>query len=60
MTYRCKSKPSTVVEFISEAQLRIGEIKRLCVIYQRNGIFYVRPKEEFHAKFEVDLRPIPS
>jgi len=60
MNYRCKSKPTTIVQFVSEAQLRIGEIKRLCVIYQRDGIYYVRPKAEFFDKFELDDTPIPS
>lgn len=60
MKYRSKTKPTTVVEYISEAQLRIGETKRLCVIYEREGICYVRPKAEFFDKFKLDDIPIPS
>lgn len=60
MKYRSKTKPTTVVEYVSEAQLRIGEIKRLCVIYQRDGIYYVRPKAEFFDKFALDESVIPS
>jgi hypothetical protein len=48
------------VEFISEAQLRIGETKRLCVVYEREGYFYVRPKAEFYDKFSLDEGPKPS
>ena len=60
MKYRSKTNPSLSVQFVSEAQLRIGETKRLCVIYQRGEIFYVRPKAEFFDKFELDEQPIPS
>jgi len=54
MKYQSKTKPTVEVEFIAEAQLRIGETKRLCVIYQRGEIFYVRPKAEFFDKFVLD------
>lgn len=54
MIYRSKINPDLVVTWISEAQLRIGETKRLCVIYQRGDIFYVRPKAEFFDKFVLD------
>ena len=60
MKYRSKTKPTVVVEFVTEAQLRIGETKRLCVIYQRGDIFFVRPKAEFFDKFELDKSVIPS
>jgi hypothetical protein len=60
MKYLSKTKPTVVVEFISEAQLRIGETKRLCVIYQRGDHYYVRPKAEFFDKFVLDEQPIPS
>ncbi len=51
MTYRSKHKPTVVVEFLAEAELRIGEIRRQAVVYTRNGRNYVRPKAEFHDKF---------
>ena len=54
MKYQSKSKPTVEVEFVAEAQLRIGETKRLCVIYQRGEVFYVRPKAEFFDKFVLD------
>jgi hypothetical protein len=60
MKYLSKTKPTVQVEFVSEAQLRIGETKRLCVIYQRGEIFYVRPKAEFFDKFDLDKSVIPS
>jgi hypothetical protein len=60
MKYRSNTKPSLSVQFVSEAQLRIGETKRLCVIYQRGDLYYVRPKAEFFDKFELDKSVIPS
>jgi len=54
MKYVSKTKPTVEVEFVAEAQLRIGETKRLCVIYQRGEIFFVRPKAEFFDKFVLD------
>jgi len=60
MKYLSKTKSALVVECITEAQLRIGETKRLCVIYQRGDIFYVRPKAEFFDKFDLDKSVIPS
>lgn len=60
MKYRSKTKPTVEVEFVAEAQLRIGETKRLCVIYQREEHYYVRPKAEFFDKFELDKSVIPS
>jgi len=60
MKYLSKTKPAVVVEFVSEAQLRIGETKRLCVIYQRGEHYFVRPKDEFFDKFDLDKSVIPS
>ena len=60
MRYQSKTKPTVAVEFIAEAQLRIGETKRLCVIYQRGEIFYDRPKAEFFDKFDLDKSVISS
>lgn len=53
MTYQSKHKPTVVVEFVAEAELRIGETKRQAVVYTRNGRNYVRPKAEFHDKFSL-------
>jgi hypothetical protein len=60
MKYRSKTNQNLTVEYISEAQLRIGETKRLCVVYERGGCFYVRPKAEFYDKFCLDEGPKPS
>ncbi len=60
MKYRSKANPKVAVVLVSEAQLRIGETKRLCVVYERGGYFYVRPKAEFYDKFCLDETPIPS
>ena len=60
MKYQSKTKPTVEVEFVAEAQLRIGETKRLCVIYQRGGVFYVRPKAEFFDKFVLDEQEIQT
>ena len=60
MKYRSKANPSVIVEWISEAQLRIAETKRLAVIYRKDGILYVRPKAEFFDKFTLDESPMPS
>ena len=60
MKYLSKTKPTVEVEFIAEAQLRIGETKRLCVIYQRGEIFYVRPKAEVFDKIVLDEPQIKS
>jgi hypothetical protein len=54
MKYLSKTKPTVVVEFVAEAQLRIGETKRICVIYQRGEHYFVRPKAEFFDKFVLD------
>lgn len=60
MKYRSKANPSVIVEWVSEAQLRIAETKRLAVIYRKDAILYVRPKAEFFDKFKLDETPIPS
>lgn len=52
MTYRNRNKRSVEVEFISNAEYRIGEVRTRAVIYRRNGKYYVRGSVEFHAKFE--------
>ena len=60
MKYQSKTKPTVEVEFIAEAQLRIGETKRLCVIYQRGEHYFVRPKAEFFDKFVLDEQEIQT
>ena len=60
MKYLSKTKPTVVVEFVTEAQLRIGETKRLCVIYQRGEHYFVRPKAEFFDKFVLDEQEIQT
>jgi hypothetical protein len=60
MKYRSKTNQNLTVEYISEAQLRIAETKRLAVVYRKDGILYVRPKAEFFDKFKLDETPIPS
>jgi hypothetical protein len=60
MKYLSKTKPTVEVEFVAEAQLRIGETKRLCVIYQRGEHYFVRPKAEFFDKFVLDEPPIQT
>jgi len=44
--------PSTIVEFVAEAEYRLAEIKTAVVIYQRKGKFYVRRKVEFLSNFK--------
>ena len=54
MSYCCRTKPSLVVEIVTEsAELRLGEIRWPVVVYRRldNGTVYVRSKAEFDAKF---------
>jgi hypothetical protein len=60
MKYLSKTKPTVEVEFVAEAQLRIGETKRLCVIYQRGEHYFVRPKAEFFDKFVLDEQQIQT
>ena len=51
--FRNKVKPSTIVELVvDDAEYRLAEMKRKCVIYSRNSKFYVRERVEFYAKFE--------
>jgi hypothetical protein len=49
---------SVVVEFVSTAEMRVGETRWTAVIYARGQTLYVRPLEEFHAKFT--LQPTPA
>lgn len=58
MQFRSKTNPELVVEWVSEAQLRIAETKRLCVVYKRDGNLYVRTKAEFFDKFTLDESPV--
>lgn len=51
--YRNREHPHVKVEFVANAQFRIGEIRQECVIYTRGMKFYVRTKAEFEAKFET-------
>lgn len=53
LLYRNKTKPTTTVELLFDAEFRLGEIKEQVVIYKRNGRHYVRKAAEFHAKFEL-------
>jgi hypothetical protein len=41
-----------MVEVLGDGLLRIAQTKRACVIYEEGGILHVRPKAEFHEKFE--------
>jgi hypothetical protein len=50
-------KPSTVVEFIAEAEYRLAEIKTAVVIYRRKEKFFVRRKTEFLANFKPLTTP---
>ena len=45
-------KPSTVVEYVADAEYRLAEIKTAVVIYKRKERFYVRRKTEFLANFK--------
>lgn len=51
--YRNREHPHVKVEFVAEAQFRIGEIRQECVIYTRDARFYVRTKAEFETKFSL-------
>jgi len=46
-------KPTTVVDFVSEAEFRMGEMRSQCVVYTRKQRFYVRSTAEFLAKFRL-------
>jgi len=50
-------KPSTVVEYLAEAEYRLAEIKTAVVIYRRKEKFYVRRKTEFLANFKPLTTP---
>ncbi len=52
MKYRHRNKPSVQVEFVAEAEYRIGEMRSKAIIYTRNQKFYVRGKGEFFKHFE--------
>jgi hypothetical protein len=56
--YRNNDNPSVVVEFLSTAEMRVGETRWTAVIYARGQTLYVRPIQEFHAKFT--LQPTPA
>ncbi len=49
--YQNVYKPTTVVEFMTLAEYRMGEVRHQCVVYARNERFYVRSIAEFLAKF---------
>jgi hypothetical protein len=49
--YHSVHKPSIVVEVVTEAELRTGEMRNRCVIYARAEKFYVRSIGEFLEKF---------
>lgn len=49
--------PSTVVEYLAEAEYRLAEIKTAVVIYRRKERFYVRRKTEFLANFKPLTTP---
>jgi hypothetical protein len=53
LLYRNKTKPTTTVELLFDAEFRLGEIKEKVVIYKRKERHYVRKAAEFHAKFEL-------
>lgn len=56
--YRNNDNPNVVVEFVSSAEMRVGETRWTAVIYARGQTLYVRPIQEFHAKFT--LQPAPA
>ena len=49
--YRNIVNPATVVEVVTEAECRTGEMHGRCVIYTRGKKFYVRSIGEFAEKF---------
>lgn len=49
--YRNIVNPSAVVEVVTEAEFRTGEMRGRCVIYTRGTRFYVRSIGEFAEKF---------
>lgn len=50
--YRNKKKHSTEVEYVGEAEMRVGEIKSKVIVYSRNSKLYARTVAEFIDKFE--------
>lgn len=52
MKFRSKVNRSTVVEFVADAEMRVGEMRTTVVIYRRGERHYVRKRAEFLAKFE--------
>lgn len=50
--YRNKFNHAVVVSIVGDAQLRIAEMKRKAVVYERNGQLFVRTEAEFYASFE--------
>ena len=49
--YRNNINLSTIVEAVTEAEMRMGEMRGRCVVYSRGKKFYVRSVGEFAAKF---------
>ncbi len=47
-----KTSRSCVVDVWGEAELRIGEMREKCTVYERNGKLYVRRTPEFVDKFK--------
>lgn len=55
--YRNVANPKVVVRLLHErAEFRVAELRRWCVIYERDGKIYVRDAGEFFDKFS----PIPG
>jgi len=49
--YRNNINHTTIVEAVTEAEMRMGEMRGRCVVYARGKKFYVRSVGEFAAKF---------
>jgi hypothetical protein len=49
--YRNNVNPSTIVEAVTEAEMRMGEMRGRCLVYSRGKRFYVRSVGEFAEKF---------
>ena len=53
MTHQRKTKRTLRVKLIRAAVYRLGETKRICVVYEdAAGVWHVRAKAEFEAMFE--------
>lgn len=50
--YRNKKKHSIEVEYVGEAEMRVGEIKSKVIVYSRNSKLYARTVAEFIDKFD--------